>query len=200
MLLHAGTCDCHRISGVTPPRYRPQGIHRDAEREAKLVAAARNISFDECAKAYIAANQAAGDNREHRRQWGVTLTTYLSPIIGKLPIAEIDKPLVARVLEQEFRVDPNKAPTTFWLARPKTAHWVTNRIQKIIDFAKARGYRDGENPARWKAHLALTLPHAPASVQPVEHHPAMPYVDVAALVQKLGRQNRCNAPRKVERV
>jgi hypothetical protein len=77
----------------------------------------------------------------------VDLETYVYPVFGKVPVAAIDVGLVMRVLEP------------IWTAKPETASRVRGRIESVFDWASARGFRDGENPARWRGHLENLLPH-----------------------------------------
>ena len=77
----------------------------------------------------------------------------------------VDTGLVLKVLEP------------IWTTKPETAGRLRGRIESVLDFAKVRGYRDGENPARWRGHLAKLLP-ARSKVRAVEHHPALPYADL----------------------
>ncbi len=72
--------------------------------------------------------------------------------------------------------------------KPETASRVRGRIEHILDFAKVRGYRDGENPARWRGHLDHLLP-ARIKVREVVHHPAMPYAEVPRFMADLGQRD-----------
>src|SRR6266571_1780987 len=93
---------------------------------------------------------------------GATLSTYAYPVIGALPVQAVDTGLVLKVLE------------SIWAAKPETAGRLRGRMESILDWAKVRGYREGENPARWRGHLDKLLP-ARAKVRKVEHHAALPY-------------------------
>ena len=99
-------------------------------------------------------------------------STYAYPKIGKLSVGAIGKPEVTRVL------DP------IWLKKPETASRVRERIERILDWSKGRGYRTGENPARWRGHLDAVYP-APAKVRKVEHHAAVPIDDMPAVYARL---------------
>jgi integrase len=77
-----------------------------------------------------------------------------------------------------------KALEPIWTVKPETASRVRGRIERVLDWATARGYRTGENPARWRGHLENLLP-APRKVQRVEHHPALPYPQIAAFMTDL---------------
>ncbi|MCH5374054.1 MAG: site-specific integrase, partial [Planctomycetes bacterium] len=134
--------------------------------------AAKSKSFDECAAAYIAAHEVGWRNPKHRQQWRNTLSTYASPVIGRLPVADIDTDLVMRVLEP------------IWTSKPETAGRVRGRIESILDWAATRGYRTGENPARWRGHLDHLLPKR-SKVRRVRHHPALPYSEIGGFVAGL---------------
>jgi integrase len=163
-LAHA--CRVLRAAGIDPRE------KREADRTATKVAAAKAVSFDQCAAAYIKAHGPGWRNPKHRQQWGNTLATYASPIIGAVPIGSVDVGLVLQVLEP------------IWSTKPETAGRVRGRIEVIIDWAKARGYRDGENPARWRGHLDHLL-LARSKVRRVEHHPALAYAELPAFMVEL---------------
>ena len=92
-----------------------------------------------------------------------------------------------KVLEQDVCETPNEPPASLWTAKPETAGRVRGRIESILDWAKVRGYRDGENPARWRGHLAKLLP-ARARVRKVKHHAALPYNDLPDFMTTLRAQ------------
>jgi integrase len=136
--------------------------HRNALRQQALAAATKGVTFQECADRYLAAQEAGWSNAVHSKQWRATLAAYVHPVIGPLPVASIDTGLVVTALE------------AIWTSKPETASRVRGRIESILDWAKARGYRAGENPARWRGHLDHLLPHH-RKIARVKHHAAMPY-------------------------
>jgi integrase len=148
---------------------------RDGHRAAERAEAARQITFKHAAESYIKAHKAGWRNAKHGDQWRNTLETYAFPIIGDLPVQQIDSGLVVRVLEP------------IWTVRTVTASRVRQRIEAILDAATARGHRTGENPARWRGHLDTLLP-ARAKVQRVHHHPALPYAELGAFMADLRKQ------------
>ena len=148
---------------------------RNAQRHEQRLLEARTITFHECADAYIAANEAAWKNPKHGKLWGATLQTYAFPVLGNLPVSEIDRALVIRVLEP------------IWTAKPETASRVRGRIEAILDWAEARDYRAGDNPARWKGSLDKLFPKR-TKVRNVRHHPALPYADAPAFMAALKAQ------------
>jgi integrase len=135
------------------------------------------ITFKQCAEQYVKAHQPGWSNPKHAAQWSATLETYAYPIIGNIAVDKIGSngdgtDLIMKVL------------TPIWYTKTETASRVRGRIERVLDWAKARGYRDGENPARWKGHLDKLLPPR-SRVAPVKHHAALPYADVPAFMEKL---------------
>jgi len=165
-----------RALALDARRLRHQGIdpieHRRTARAQQRLDAAKAITFQQCADAYIKAHRSAWRSARHADQWSATLSTYVHPVLGALPVQAIDTTLVLKVLEP------------IWTATPETASRVRGRIESILDWAKVRGYRDGENPARWRGHLDHLLP-ARSKVQRVKHHAALPYAELPAFMIKL---------------
>lgn len=147
---------------------------KEAKRASQKATEAKKVSFMECATAYIEAHRAGWKNAKHSAQWESTLKTYAEPIFGSLPVAAIDTPLVMKVLEP------------IWTTKTETATRVRGRIESVLDWAAVRGYRKGENPARWKGHLDHLLPKR-SKVQKVAHHPALPYADAPTFMEALRR-------------
>jgi integrase len=145
---------------------------REALRAENSLLATKAMSFDECAKAYVAAHRAGWRNVKHATQWANTIGTYCSPVFGRLPVQAIDVGLVMKVLEP------------IWTTKPETAARVRGRIERILDWAKVRGYRNGDNPARWRGHLDHLLP-ARGKVRRVKHHAALPYAEMPVFMAAL---------------
>ncbi|HMF06257.1 MAG TPA: site-specific integrase [Methylocella sp.] len=139
--------------------------------------AAKAITFKQCAESYIKTHRVSWRNAKHAAQWEATLATYAEPIIGALPVQVVDTALVMKVLEQEVCDAPDKPTAPLWTVRPETASRLRGRMESILDWAKVRGHREGENPARWRGHLDKLLP-ARAKVRKVEHHAALPYTEL----------------------
>jgi integrase len=167
-------------------KLRHEGVDPIENRRGKAMQdrleAAKAMTFSECAENYIKSHRAGWRNAKHAAQWEATLATYALPIIGALPVQAIDTALVMRVMEQEVDGAP------FWTARPETASRLRGRIEAILDWAKTRNYREGENPARWKGHLDNQLP-ARGKVRKVVHHAALPYADLATFMVALRKQD-----------
>jgi len=143
------------------------------------VLAANNVrTFAECAADYIAAHRSGWKNAKHADQWTNTLKTYVEPVIGKLSVADVSTEHVVRILQKD----------NFWNTKNETANRVRGRIENILDWAKARGYRKGENPALWRGHFDNILP-APSKVQRPVNHPALPVDDLPYFMADLGTQN-----------
>jgi integrase len=150
--------------------------HRQQEDRVRVaaenLAAARSMTFDQCAEAYVAAHEASWKNEKHRQQWRNTLTTYVSPVFGSVPAHDVDIDLVMKVIEP------------LWSKKTETARRIRGRIEVILDWAKVRGYRTGENPARWRGNIDQLLP-ARSKVQAVKHHTALPYTEISAFMKDL---------------
>ncbi len=128
----------------------------------------------------IASHEAAWKNPKHRAQWKATLATYAYPVFGDLSVAAVDTGLVQKVLEP------------IWSTKPETAGRVRGRIEAVLDWAKVRGYRDGENPARWRGHLDKLLPNR-RKVRAVKNHAAMPYPELPAFMAELRERTGVSA-------
>ena len=148
---------------------------RRAERMGARLEAAKAVTFKDCADLYIASHKAGWRNPKHAAQWPSTLGTYVYPTLGGLPVQAVDVGLVMKALEP------------IWTVKPETAGRVRGRIESVLDWATARGYREGENPARWRGHLENLLPKK-SKVRRVEHHAALPYADIARFIPELRRQ------------
>jgi integrase len=158
-----------KASGIDPIEARR------ARRAAALAETAKAVTFKDAAERYVAAHKAGWRNEKHREQWTATLEAYAYPKIGGLSVQAIDAGLIMTVLEP------------IWTDKTETASRLRGRIERVLDWAIARGYRVGDNPARWRGHLQSLLP-PPAKVQKVEHHPALPYVAIGGFMSDLAQQ------------
>jgi integrase len=145
---------------------------RDADKAQEAVEKAHSKAFGDCAKLYVEAHKPGWRNPKHVGQWTNTLETYCGPVFGALPVCEVDDSLVLAVLEP------------IWNKMPETASRLRGRIESVLDWARVRGYRQGENPARWRGHLDKLLPALKKKAR-VKHHPALPYDEVGAFVADL---------------
>jgi integrase len=165
----ARRCREQRLDGLDPLAAR-----QAARMQAKLDAA-RAMTFQACADAYIAAHKAGWRSPKSLTAWESTLGAYVHPVFGALPVQVIDTALVTKAIEP------------IWAEKPETAGRVRGRIEAILDWAMARGHRQGENPARWRGHLDKLLPQK-TKVRRVEHHPALPYPEIGAFIADLCQQ------------
>lgn len=157
---------------------------RQGARTLETLKQARMVTFDHCAAAYIAAHRDSWRNAKHAGQWKATLSTYASPVIGELPIAAVDTGLVMKVLGP------------IWNDKTETASRLRGRIESILGWATTSGYRQGDNPARWRGHLENLLA-AKNKISPVKHHASMPWKDIGAFMLAL-RQCDGTAARALE--
>lgn len=164
----------------------PIGARQEARRlaEATLCKQAAIPSFDDAARAYIAAHRHEWKNSKHAGQWQTTLAAYASPVFGDMPVDRVD---TAHVL---------KALSTIWTEKTETATRVRGRIESVLDWARVAGYRTGENPARWRGHLEHSLA-APTKTKRVVNHPALPWRDIGDFMTDL-RKREGVAARGVE--
>jgi integrase len=140
------------------------------------------MSFGEAADELVASMAPSWRNEKHRAQWVSTLREYCAPIRGK-GVQEIDTADVLRILQP------------IWQTKSETASRLRGRIERVLDFAKARGVRSGENPARWRGHLDAILPKRHRLTR--GHHAAMPFEDVPGFVARLRRSSGMG-PRALE--
>lgn len=145
---------------------------RDALRRTKIAAAARVLTFDQAAAAYIEAKEPEWKNAKHGDQWRNTIATYASPKFGRVNINDIDTAMVLAVLKP------------IWLEKTETAVRLRGRIEKILDWATPEYRADGPNPARWKGHLDKKLAD-PNKVAPVENHASLAYREIGAFMHEL---------------
>lgn len=145
---------------------------REDDRAAAILAKAKTITFEKATTEYFNANQSQWKSAVHRAQFMSTLKTYAFPTLGKLAVADIDTPLVLRVLRP------------IWESKTETASRVRQRIEAVLAWATVNHYRTGDNPARWKNLLDKALPK-PTKVTKVVHHPSLDYREAPAFMRKL---------------
>ncbi|WP_425904742.1 tyrosine-type recombinase/integrase [Nitrobacter sp. TKz-YC02] len=146
-----------------------------AGKTAERIEKAKAMTFGHCSTEYIKEHAPEWKGEKHVKLWKGSLNKYVLSELGGLPVAAIDTALVLKVLKP------------IWATKTKTAVDVRSRIELILNWAKIHGYRDGENPARWKGHLENALPK-PAKIAKITHHPAMPYDDLPGFVGKLRKE------------
>lgn len=141
-------------AGVDPIAARSEALKKLKEENLNAV------TFESAANAYIEAHGDTWKNPKHRAQWSATLATYAFPVIGSLQTAHVTQAHVLAVLEP------------IWKTKNETAARLRGRIEAVLDWATVRGYREGENPARWKGRLDKLLP-APGKIQKTVHRKAL---------------------------
>jgi len=153
-----------------------------AQKAQQAVAAAASVpSFEECAREYINSHEASWSNDKHRAQWPSTLKMYVYPHIGKTPVNEIGIDDVLKVLKP------------IWTTKPPTAGNVRGRIDKILGWATAMGYRTGDNPASRDGPLMHLLPSLSKVQRQQKHHAAVPYREVPDVIIDLGKLGSVSA-------
>jgi integrase len=173
-----------REEARTARKLRKAGIdpiaNKVEQRAANLAAQAKIKTFRQCAEGFIKDNSAKWSNAKHRAEWEATLSKYVYPKLGSLPVETIDTPLVLDCIKP------------LWSRVPETASRVRGRIENVLGWATVHHYRRGDNPARWQGHLEHALP-ARSEVARVEHHAALAYEQVAAFMSKLRQDSSIGA-------
>jgi integrase len=179
--LKARTLRQQLLDGIDPLAAKQQ-IKRD--RLARLAAEQRAMTFRQCAEACISAHESGWTNRKHREQWTSSLEQYAYPTLGDLAVDDITSTHVIKTLEP------------IWKTIPETASRVRGRIEKVLGWAAVRGFRSGDNPARWRGHLAELFP-GKGKMATTKHHAALPFSDVPAFMVEL-RQRDALSSRALE--
>lgn len=151
--------------GIDPIDSRKMAIAAQRQEQAKT------ITFGACAMAYIDIHKAGWRNPKHTAQWITSLNTY-APELMKLPVTQIDKDIVLEALKK------------IWEDKTETASRVRQRIESVLDYAKAANYYTGENPARWKGGLKGMLAE-PSKIKNVQHQAALPHTEISAFMEVL---------------
>ena len=161
-----------------------QGIdpieHGRAARSKLIADQAAAISFNKAAIQYIETHESGWRNPKHAQQWRNTIETYANPKLGKMLVRDIGLPNILTVLEP------------IWKTKTETASRLRGRLESVLDWATARGYRSGPNPARWKGLLDTLLP-APGKIAKADHHRALPYTELPTFMKSLAKQEGMGA-------
>ncbi|OAJ61540.1 integrase [Paraburkholderia ginsengiterrae] len=155
-------------------------LERKAAESALRLAQASEITFTEAAKQYINSHAHEWKNAKHGDQWRNTIAEYAEPVLGKMLVRHITRAHVLQVLEP------------IWAVKTETASRVRGRIENILDWARVKGYRSGENPALWRGNLSHLLAK-PSKITTVRHHPALPYQEAGGFVESLRETNATGA-------
>lgn len=148
---------------------------RKAERERQKADARKLLLFRDAAQQYFDAHEAKWANQKTREIFMARLKTFVFPHIGGLPVSDITTADVLRVLEP------------IWHSRTETASRVRGYIEGILAWATVKGFRQGDNPARWKGHLKEALP-SPTAIAPDKHYAALPFAELPAFYKAVATQ------------
>jgi integrase len=160
--------ECRRLlrQGIDPITHRQQ-------------AQVRGLTFEACVDAFLQTREKAWRNEKHRAQWKSTLKTYAYPVMGSLPVKDVEGSHILQALKP------------IWQEKPETARRLRGRLESVLDYAAAHGYREGENPARWKGHLSHLLGRV--GDRTVKHHAATPFKDLPAFMDELKEREAAGA-------
>ncbi len=148
---------------------------RDKTKAKAIATRAHQITFDEALIQCMSAKAVEWKSIKHGQQWQNSLTTYASPLLGRMPVDLINTELVHKVLQP------------IWQTKTETATRIRQRIETVFDWCKARGYCKGDNPARLKGALGELLPKS-QKIKKVEHHAAIPYRQINEFVTALRKE------------
>ena len=162
------------------------------QRSTMLAARLAEITFEKAAQQYIEAKSGEWSNEKHGQQWTNTLTAYAFPVIGSLRVSDIERAHVLQVLEPLWFGDKNAELEKDRRPKIETGTRVRQRIESVLDWASVRGYRKGDNPARWEGYLDKVLP-ARGKVQKVQHHAALTIADLPDFISRLRQRNGIGA-------
>ena len=164
--------------GIDPIENRNETLA--ARRAEEALKAEPPTTLDDCWKDYVNAHRASWRNPKHAQQWVNSWKTYVSPIIGKLPVNTINKDHVLKVIKP------------IWHEKTDTAKRVRGRIETVLDFATVMEKRAGDNPARWNGYLENILA-SPEKIAPVEHHAALDYKNIGEFMAQLRQREGVGA-------
>ena len=162
------------IDGIDPITERKKARLERARLKVEAKAAKEKkaglVNFGTFAKEFVASIEDGFKNPKHRQQWRNTLDTYAKPLF-ELPVEAVSAADVLAVIEP------------IWQSKPETASRLRGRIERVLDAARAKNLREGDNPARLKGNLDVLLPKRSKAL--VKHHPALPFAEVAAFMRDL---------------
>jgi integrase len=158
--------------GIDPlEQKRQQAAQRKAEESQRQAEEASKKTFAECVEAFLTKHSDGWKNQKHRWQWRQTLEAYANPVLGKLCVSDIDTPHIVQLLEP------------IWNTKRETARRTLARVARVLNYAKAAGFRAGDNPAQWSGHLKDLLPSNGG--KDVEHLAALPYSELPSFMAAL---------------
>lgn len=149
---------------------------KKALRVALITAQAKSLAFKDAAFRCHAAKASEFRNAKHKKDWISALERHAFPVIGYLPVSDIDLHHVMSVLEP------------IWHDKTETATRVRQRIEAVLTWSTVSGFRTGENPARWDGNLKEVLAN-PSKIAKVKHHAALPWQEVGGFMSDLRKRN-----------
>ena len=160
--------ECRKLvkSGLDPIE------HGKEEKHQQNMEAKNSKTFKECSELYVAKNKISWKSKKHHQQWIGSLTNHVFPIIGSLDVKWVGDKEVLKILEP------------LWESKTETATRIRARIERILDWARVKGYRKGENPARWRGHLQHVLV-PPTKIKKVKHFTSLPYPKISKYYLKV---------------
>jgi integrase len=175
--LKAARAEAARLAAALDNNIAPEKAaeRRSREKAQALAAKAGAVTFGEVAEEVFRTSFRKW-SKKHERQWRLTLDVYCAPL-WHMPVAKIGTPEILEVL----------GPV--WTSKPESASRIRSRLERILDYAHAKDYRTGDNPARWKGKLQALLPKPQSKSERVQHFSAMPYTDVPAFLVELRKQD-----------
>lgn len=182
--LHTVTFKEAKVKALNLRRWILEGKDPKAELARLKSATAPRLTFEQCAEKFIAAKSPEWSNPKHVKQWAATLTTYAAPTIGNLPVDQVETEHILRILNP------------IWETKTETASRVRQRIESVLDWAKSKGQRKGDNPAAWAGHLENLLAK-PGKIAKVQHHPSLAWQQMPAFIAAL-RQRKGQAAKAIE--
>ena len=155
---------------------------RKAEAQAERAAAAKSLTFRQCAEQYLAVHSDKWTSAKHAKQWRSTLEAYAYPVIGDLSVGDIDEAHLVKILQP------------IWKTKNTSASRLRARIENVLGYATVSKFRSGDNPARWRNHLATLLG---GTTKTPRHHAALPFAEAPAFIAEL-RERQTTAARALE--
>ena len=149
---------------------------KQSNKSALIAAEGTTVTFERAADIFVKAKEAEWSNAKHAAQWRATVKAYAYPVIGNMLVRDVALPHILAILEP------------IWTTKTETASRLRGRLENILDWAKGRGYRTGDNPALWRGHLEHQLAK-PSKVAKVKHHPALPYEDMGKFMAQLRKHD-----------
>ncbi|MBP6189337.1 MAG: integrase arm-type DNA-binding domain-containing protein [Azonexus sp.] len=182
--LHTVSFNEAKVKALELRRWLLEGKDPKIELGKRKLAAVAKLTFDQCVTQYIAAKTPEWSNPKHIKQWSATLATYASPIIGTMPVDQVETSHLLKILNP------------IWATKTETATRVRQRIEAVLAYAKSLKLRDGDNPAAWEDHLKNLLA-LPSTLKKVKHHPSLPWQQMPAFIAAL-RQREGQAAKAIE--